>query len=70
VWSKLSNQRFFSVKICHLFKEPKMLTQTKISPEKCNISTDDIFIGQRSLSHRFPLPSEDRKIIDSSTLAA
>lgn len=38
--------------------------------EKCDISPDDLFIELRSLSHRFPLPSEDGKIIDSSPLAA
>ncbi|KAI9555023.1 hypothetical protein GHT06_020317 [Daphnia sinensis] len=38
--------------------------------EKCDISPDDLFIELRSLSHQFPLPSEDGKIIDSSPLAA
>ncbi|KAI9560510.1 hypothetical protein GHT06_011443 [Daphnia sinensis] len=38
--------------------------------EKCDISPDDLFIELRSLSHRFPLPSEDGKIVDSSPLAA
>jgi hypothetical protein len=38
--------------------------------EKYEISPDDLFIELRSLSHRFPLPSEDGNIIDSSPLAA
>jgi hypothetical protein len=38
--------------------------------EKCGISPDDVFIELRSLSHRFPLPSKNGKIIDSNTFAA
>jgi hypothetical protein len=38
--------------------------------EKCDISPDDLFIELQSLSHRFPLSSEEGKIIDSSPLAA